>query len=536
MPRVRTTSGGREGELLARAKALRKDPTLLLPKLADDCPTGPFDRIRKDLESVQAAKQDANELEYLAGKGEDLARAYAGLLHYAEERPQLPALVARSATGELPYLPVAKASKEALIAVQYYDDPRRLLLGYLALARGGLFGGGGYHFYALENGILCTGKTADPPAEFVRASLERIPYRLAPPPSEGAGGGGRDAQSPLRVCQHLARGDAEEHLVIRWRSVNRTLKVCQKCAREDVHLLAALSENMVIPDPDGEFEVEATLPIEHKHKGDCPLSQLPPLSGALEKRYRGGKLSDAEVLKAHREDVDRVVNSQRRPLLVAGGQCYQEDLERFLQALGPTPAEKRALSKVLPTLDCPLISPEARAGKVVEMLWKEHAVELLQAAGASPEEARRREAEARSAPGRAAEVLNRFAQQRKEEATLAKLPTYEDLVPEAALADRLARLYRTAGAAEVERQIARESPPEGKTRGLAWAFLLALEKSSGQAWRFSDTEQEFGAALAEGAKRLLDAPSEEYHEALHALLLEAGIPAWGQRVEHGPSG
>lgn len=528
MPRIRYTSGGREGEVLSRAKQLRKDPSPLLPRLADDCPTGPFDRIRRDLEAVHEARQDLDDLERLTGRGEELARAYAGLLHWAEERPDMVTLVARYPTGDLPYFPVAKTSVEALIATQYHDDPRRLLLGYVRLAKGGLFGGGGFHFYALERGILCTGKEADPPEEFVRATLERAPYHLRPPSVPATGG--KEGADGLRVCQHLGRGEAEEHLVIRWRSVGRTLKVCERCAKDDAHLLASLSENMVIPDPDSEFEVEAVLPLRHEHPGSCPLGEIPPLSPATERRYRAGKLSDAEVLKAHSDEVGAAVGSVRAAVYVAGGRCYDGDVGALLQALDPTPVERRALGKVLPTLGSPLICPESRAGKVVEMLWKDHAVELLRAAGASPDEAQRRAAEARSAGGRASEVLNRFAQQRKEEATLAKLPTYGRLVPEAELADRVGRLFRTSGAAEVERMIARESPPEGKVRGIAWAFLAALGKEGSQAWRFSETEQEFGTSLAPAAKRLLEVSPEGYHEALNTLLLEAGIPAWGTRM------
>ncbi|MDE1837809.1 MAG: hypothetical protein KGJ23_14495 [Euryarchaeota archaeon] len=531
MPRIRYTSGGKEGELLSRAKALRKDPMVLLPRLSKDCPTGPFDRIRRDLEAVQEAKQDAEELKHLSGKGESLARAYAGLLYYAEERPSVVSQVARHPTGDIPFLPLSNGSKEAEIAVQYYDDPRRLLLGYVHMARGGLFGGGGFHFYALERGILCTGKEADPPPEFVRASLEHLPYRLSQVSSKEGGTAARgDGTQGTLVCQHLARGEAELHLIVRWTSVARTLKVCERCVKPDAHLLASLSESMAIPHPEGEFEVSARLPIEHVHEGRCPLGDLPTLPGALEKRYRAGRLSDAELLRSYNDEIERSEEGVRSTVLVAGGRCYEREVENFLGALAPTTVERRALAKVLPDLGRPLISPEARAGKVVELLWKDHALDLLEAAGASPEEARRREAEARSAPGRAAEVLNRFAQQQREEEAVAKLPTYRALVPEAELADRLARLLRTAGAAEVERRISRESPPEGKVRGMAWAFLLALGKETSQAWRFSDTEKEFGQALAPAARRLLDAPASGYHEALNALLLEAGIPTWGEQT------
>jgi hypothetical protein len=531
MPRIRYTSGGKEGEVLSRARALAKDPTLLLPRAPDGSLSPLFPRLLQDLKTVQGHAEEPDQLDRLTFRGEPLARAYAGLLHYAAKRPSLNHQVARFPTGDIPYLPVERVPKEELIAVQYFDDPRRLLLGYLHYARPSLFGGGGYHFYATKDSVVCTGRSADPPTSFVENALGEIPYRLTVLPGEEGWPDGT-----VLACSHLVRGDREPYLEVRWASARRTLRVCRRCAGEDRHLLASLSGSMVVPDPAGEFEVTVVYPLQHEHREACPAGEPPGLSRRSEKAYREGRLADQELLKEHLAEVEGSLRSHRGRLLIGGGRCFGEEVPLFVDALDPTPAERTALRRVLGRMEEPLLAPELSAGKVVEALWKDHARELLRAVGASPAEVDRFSAEGRSG-GRAAETLNRVARRRAEEATVAELPRYHELSAEAHLADDLARRYRRGGAADVEHRISVADPPEGKVRGLAWAFLVALGKEQGQAWRFSDTEKEFGGSLAPSAERLLKASPEEYHAALERLLTEAGVTRWGRRLpsEEGPS-
>ena len=523
MPRIRYTSGGKEGEVLARARALTKDPTLLLPRAPDGSVSPLFPRLVQDLKTVQGHAEDPDQLDRLTFRGEPLARAYAGLLHYAAKRPSLNHQVARLPTGDIPYLPVERVPKEELIAVQYFDDPRRLLLGYLHYARPSLFGGGGNHFYATEDAVVCTGRSADPPASFVDNALRAVPYRLTSVPGDPGTG------SILLACAHLVRGDREPYLEVRWASAHRTLRVCRRCAGEDRHLLASLFGSMVVPDPAGDFEVTVVYPLQHEHREACPAGELSALSRRSEKAYRDGRLADQELVKEHLAEVEGSLRSHRGRLLIGGGRCFGEEVPLFVDALDPTPAERTALRRVLGRREEPLLAPELSAGKVVEALWKDHARELLRAVGASPAEVDRFSAEGRSG-GRAAETLNRVARRRAEEATVAELPRYQELSAEAHLADDLARRYRRGGASDVEHRISVADPPEGKVRGLAWAFLVALGKEQAQAWRFSDTEKEFGGSLAPSAQRLLQAAPAEYHEALERLLIEAGVTRWGRRL------
>ncbi len=523
MPRIRYTSGGKEGEVLARARALAKDPTLLLPRAPDGSLSPLFPRLAQDLKTVQGHAEEPDQLDRLTFRGEPLARAYAGLLHYAAKRPSLNHQLARFPTGDIPYLPVERVPKEELIAVQYFDDPRRLLLGFLHYARPSLFGGGGYHFYATQEAVVCTGKSADPPASFVEDALRAIPYRLGTLPR------GDGSEGVVLACAHLVRGDREPYLEIRWASAHRTLRVCRRCAGEDRHLLGSLSGSMVVPDPAGDFEVDVVYPLKHEHREPCPAGEPSHLSRRSEKAYRDGRLADSELLKEHLTEVEGSFRAHRGRLLLGGGRCFGEEVPLFVDALDPTPAERTALRRVLGRREEPLLAPELSAGKVVEALWKDHARELLRAVGASPAEVERFSAEGRSG-GRAAETLNRVARRRAEEATVAELPRYLELSAEAHLADDLARRYRRGGASDVEHRISVADPPEGKVRGLAWAFLVALGKEQAQAWRFSETEREFGGSLAPAAERLLKSSPEGYHDALERLLTEAGVTRWGKRA------
>ncbi len=151
----------------------------LLPKRTPDCPPERFDRLRSELEEVREAADDADRLAKLARWGEPMARAYAGLLHFALE-PTTPVVVAFPvAGGEVSYAPLSRADREAEVAVQQSDDPARLLLGYVDWARKG------FHFFATRKTLWCTGKSSAP-AGRVRGRAAREP----PVPDDGRQGPG----------------------------------------------------------------------------------------------------------------------------------------------------------------------------------------------------------------------------------------------------------------------------------------------------------------------------------------------------------
>jgi hypothetical protein len=510
--RARRASGGREGELTRRAAALRGSVDPLLPKLGRGVDPGRFERLRTELEVVREAKDDLRRLDRMRRWGDPLPRAYAGLLHFYLE-PELPGLlVARYPSGEIPYAPLSKAPREAEIAVQTGDDPARLLIGYLDWARKG------FHFFATDSTLYCTGSDPTPPDEFKAHRLAELSYRLQ------AGDGGR------LDCPHLHAGAHVPALAVEWPAAHCVLRVCRRCAKGDRHLLGELSRDVAVPDPEAAFPVSASLNVDCRGGPDCPHQHLPPLSRTLRKRYHFGKLSDRELLDEFTAEARGALERARDPIFVAEGTCYGANRAAFIDSLDPTPEERTALERVLPEVRGLFEVDEAAASRALEKLWAEHADTIVQAIVPDPERAARLVREARAAPGRVSELLHRAARASRERETLEALPAYEALVPEAAFLDAIARAYRAQGARAAEKLLLERLPREGKQRGIAFGLLVALGRDSAHRWQFTDTEQQFGRALAPSVTAVLREPPEGYHGALERALGAAGVAEWGRRA------
>ncbi|MGI0053731.1 MAG: hypothetical protein ACREC5_02420 [Thermoplasmata archaeon] len=506
MVRIRRASGGREEGLLKGAEALRRSSHPLLPERARQCPPEPFDRLSERFEQVREAKDDLRRLDRMRRWGDPFARAYAGFLRFYLE-PDLPALLpARVGGSEVSYAPLARAPAEFQIAVQQHDDPRRLLLGYLALARKG------FYFYALRDRVLCCGRDPTPPAEFLRKQDDDLPYRFA-----------RGADAGTFLCPHLARNEAIPWVGVNWTRTERSFRVCQRCAKEDAQLLGALSSGFAQPRAEDAFEVACEQNVDCRGGPDCPHRSLPPVSRALRKRYLAGRISDRRLVEEYGREVEPYLARNSRRMLLAGGICFGSDAEAFVAALHPNRVERTALEQVLPSVAGRFSVEEPTASQALERLWHDHADEIVAAIEPDEEGARRLVQEARAAPGRVSELLRRAAQRVGERTVLGELPQFTSLSPEAQFVDAIGRSFRVGGASAAERRIEQTLPREGKERGIAWGLLLALGRNPPHAWQFSDSERRFGESLAESARQFLETPAPGYREALHTLLAQAGV-------------
>jgi hypothetical protein len=507
MVRVRRASGGREEGLLKRAEALRRSVDPLLPERTRDCPPEPFERLHDQLEEVRELRDDSGRLDRASRWGEPLPRAYAGFLRFYLESELPPLLPARVGGQEVSYAPLARTDPEYQIAVQHYDDPRRLLLAYLALARKG------FYFYALPNRLLCTGRDPSPPGEFLRKQDEDLPYRFE-----------RGSEPGLFLCAHLAHREPVPWVGVAWPSAGRTFRICSRCAKEDAQLLGAVASGFAQPRAEEAFETSAELNVDCRGGPECIHHQLPPISRGLRRAYVSGRRSDRELIQEYIREIEPVVERGAERLFVASGVCYGSNERAFLDGLHPSPVERSALEKVLPQVQGLFQLPEATASQALERLWRTHAEEIVRAIETDPEEAERLVREARAAPGRVSELLRRAAQRGEERETLNALPRYETLSPEAMFADAVARSFRVGGALAAERKVEQTLPRDGKVRGLAYGLLLGLGRSAPHAWQFSETERQFGESLANPAKALLEVPAAEYDSALATLLAAAGVP------------
>ncbi len=510
MARIRKGSGIREHDLTARAKALSTSVDPLLPRLRDGCPTERFDRRRAELEEVRAARDDPRRLEKLSRHGDPLARAYAGLLRFANEPTDLAVVSFDLPGGPVSYAPLARTDREAEVAVQQSDDPSRLLLGYIDWARKG------FHFFAGRRALWCTGRSDRPPEEFRSEKVADLPYRLLEVPAHHR-----------YDCPHLKDGEPRPFLEVGWVGAETTFRVCRRCAKDDRHLLGTLSDGTASPDPSAEFPVRAELNVRCTAGADCVHAELPPLARAHLRSYEYGRLSDAQLLDAYLADLRPRIEGSGRTTRVAGGVCHGDRVAAFVEALRPSAVERRALETVLADRAGYFEVDEPSASRALERLWPYHAEAIFRSIVSDPTEARRLVEEARAAPGRVTEILKRAQRQSEEREVLDSLPRYARLAREAAWVDRVAREFRTHREPGAERAILQSLPREGKERGLAYGLLLAVGRANAHGWQFSSTEKEFGLALAEHARDVLHAPSAAYHAALDRLLQAAGVADWG---------
>jgi hypothetical protein len=512
MPRPRRASGVREHDLVARAKVLRESVDPLLPRLTGDAPRERFDRLRADLEEVRAVRDDPKRLEKLSRWGDPLVRSYAGLLRYYLDPTTPTVLSFPLAGGEGSFASLARSTREAELAVQQSDDPTRLLVGYLDWSRKGL------HFFAGRKVLWCTGRSPRPPGEVVTERVEELPYRTVAEPN-----------TRRLVCPHLAAHEYRPYLEVGWPGADRTFRICRRCVKDDRHLLGALSEGSAVPDPESAFPVEVELNVECRGGAECVHARLPPLPRGLRRSYELGRLSDAALLDAYRNEIRPTIEGTRRTTLVAGGICYGESVPDFLEALHPTAVERRALAAALDPPPAYFEVDEPSASRALERLWPLRSEAIVGAITEDEGEARRALQEARDAPGRIGEILKRAQRRGEERELLEALPRYSRLSTEASWVDRVARVYRTQREAGAERTLVQTLPREGKERGLAYAFLLAMGRAPPHAWQFTDTEREFGTSLAGPARALLEAPAAGYHAAMENLLRAAGVADWGAR-------
>ena len=511
--RVRRASGGRESDLLRRATKLRDSVGGLLPERIGDGPWDRFDRLQSELEAVREVRDDEDALERLAKRGDPMARALAGLLRFYHD-PELPAMiVARYPSGEIPFAPFGRTTREANVAVQNADDPSRLMIGYLDLARKG------FYFFATEKALYCTGRNSSPPAAFLATQTAELPYRLAISPS-----------GDRYLCPHLQRGEHRPFLAVRWPAARREWRVCLTCAKSDRQLLASLTSRLTVPKPLKEFTVDAELNVECHGGSACVHAELPEMPRGPRKRYLFGRSSDREALDAYLAILAPRLEKTRTAVFVAAGVCYGADRGKFVDALAPTAEERTALERTLPSVDGLFEIDEPGASRALERLWPTHAEEIVGAIVPDEKEAERVVREARANPGRVSELLARAARKGAEAARKRELPTFQALAPEAAYVDAVARAFRSRGLGAAEKAVTERLPREGKERGLAVGLLSAMDRLAPHDWQFTDTERKFGESLVAPSKELLEGPSQGYFNALDRLMGLAGVVHWGEVV------
>lgn len=487
-----------EADLLARAKALREDPSLAEPICEGPCVLlSPVAAARRGIRRAYAARDDEAKLAGMARRGNHLARAYAATLLVALSDKVPYVAEVRLAGISAPYVTRGKAKPFFLAGLQNHHDRQLRLLGVMPWVKSRRI-----HVYSADRGLVCTGRRDAPPRDFVEEEMALLSLR-------GAG--------DRFTCGH----DGEDALVLRWRSAGVTIERCAKCF-EETPTLGLLLRHVATPDAVAAFDVGARLKPLRPVVGE-PVDAPADVDAATRAAYAAGQASDAQVLDAARVGRSAALRARPGLLLVAGDASYGADVGAFLAALAPSTAEERALRAALEGRAAPLVLDKASVARALGELWPDHAREMLLAAAGGDAHVVDRLLKDRATSEEAAELVRRAGREGTERSVLAALPGYGPLPPAAAAADAIARAYRTGGQ-EAAVRVALDRAA-GRTKGIALAFLTQLGAAKGQEWRFSPTDSDVAASVAPAIPKLLRGEAAGYHEALREASARAGETA-----------
>ncbi len=488
--------------LVQRAKSLADDYSPLLPECTESCPEGTFKKTERALSVVKRFAGDRKRLEKLASKGDLIARGYAGMLMIADAGEVPYVASTHTPFGDIIYAVRGKAPKEVLVGTQNYHDKRMLLLAYMPFALKK-----DLHFYATRERLYCSGRSAEPPDEYIREAVSRIPYRMKREGNE-------------RKCRHLAEGEAVPYLSIEWVSAGLNFMLCEHCASKDRNLFALLTEGIGAKDVMDDFIVKAEIDLEAvADPQNCPKIDKRYIK-KIKDRYVHGKISDRDFIIQSIESGRKGMGGGR--YLIIGRKCYGNDEKAFVDALNP--GRYRDIAEIFVNLrKGAVMLDNASLNKLMDQLWKDVGKSALEKAFENPALAEDIWKEYESSGRTPLELIEEGMKLVRADKKLKELPDYDRLGEAAEFCDAVARTYLVNGVKEAVKTVDSWPSKNEHIKAIAYAFLIAMHAEKGKEWQYTQTERELGNALGDISRRLLVSKGDEYHRALVELLKYAGI-------------
>jgi hypothetical protein len=257
---LRTAAGSLQEQFLERMARLVEDPTLALAR-SQGPPPRPLAKLGRQLEALKAGRTP------LAARFDAhvLGATYRAMKLAAWEAvPRM--LDAKIAGQRRFYVQRGQVVRACSLGVQNFDQPRVLLLAYASMAQRHKL-----HFFALPDGVVCTGKDATPPPEWF-ANVGGEGVALA---AEGEGAYG---------CGHKDR----DRVVMRFQG-GPSLSVCGPCGLRAEGVHRRLRERYIGPQQKRPVALEV-----QRAEGGAILQP----SREAQARYRAGIATEQDVIRS----------------------------------------------------------------------------------------------------------------------------------------------------------------------------------------------------------------------------------------------
>jgi hypothetical protein len=490
---VKATPKSLEKDLLANAKKLSQDPSLIIPKCSGtECRKCAFAKIEKKLAKVASYKDNEAKLLKLASKGDPLVRSYAGTISLAL-MGKIPFLSTMPLpVGDVSFAVRGKVDAKTAIGLQHFNDPDLRLLAYFDIARDK-----GLHIYSTEEGLYCSADGPHPPAEYVEEMLGALPYQM------------KDLS---------CRRQSAACLGLLWKSQQKTITICQGCARPD-NSLHTLTSRIAAEDPTDDFDPQFQYAAECMKPGcsPCLKDMTAQAAAASAQPYREGKSGDKAFIESSLSALVRMVE-EKGGIYVMAGKCYGGDAEAFFKDVKGSEQELGLIKGLVKAKGAGVLSDSDQAGRVISALWPVYSLEMLTLASS---EATAKAVAAEMTDAAPTVLLAEARRREAGAAILAGLPRLR-LGMVGQLADDLARSFKAEGKEAMLKLADKARVKDHRLKAVAFAFMEAVGEGTSHKWQYSKEEHDFGMHLAPLAKKMLEASGGTYAEALKDLVLQSG--------------
>ncbi|MBN1539464.1 MAG: hypothetical protein JW939_04910 [Candidatus Thermoplasmatota archaeon] len=521
---ARTASKGLEKELKRKAKRLSQEPSLALPRCTVSVPY--FSRIEKKLREVSRLKDNKKALEKASKKGDKLVRAYAATLLLLHEEKITYLAVFKSPFGDVGYAHRGETSKEKLVGIQNYDNPRIKMMAYLEeVKKKKLF------MFVTENEVLCTGANPKPPPEVIDA----LPKRLG----KGMKRSGDVIHPPGLGASTVQKGEPwkEPYLVVSWDPAGIVMaKNLTYTQQNQDNTFATCASYMATDKISKHFTVKVNVRPVCDHGKDCPCdppekeekkeSFLLRLGKVKEptsvELYLEGKVMDHRLIEKELEDYRKRLEDVGRTVYIISNKCYGSDHEAVMSSLSLTKDEKEALSSFFSHASGPIISSDPTANKIMEPFWKGVGEKVLNDLIGN-EKISKKVFQSFPTPRYQPMTIIQEATYRIEESKMRKkLPSPKDPPRMIEFAYECAIAYLVRGGEGASKVVERYGDDDIKVKAAKYAFVKGLNLTRSAGWSYTTHEVGYAQGLDEIVLELTRDDPEMFRRGLTRLWKATG--------------
>ena len=495
---------------------LVEDPEVFLPDIKGEVDQSFFskDLMAKTLKDVTAVSRKRHDIKWLRKRmtkkgGDGVSRALAGsLLAASEEDRSTVAVFKNPLFGVASYIRRGNGKQSHLAGIQNHNHPKLRLLVWDEHAKSGQW------FFSWDGGFVFTGKTPEPPSEWIDWSLDNASIDLS--------GDGDLRWSSGLDSGTVENGDLTEAGWLRLEFNDGTLVGLSRSALSstDEQFGQSVAMSMLPPRLSDIAKAEwVWRPAGWPEDRDLPAVGMERLEEVLSTWMRFA-LDDSSLARACRSSI---LNSIEDGFVVGTHWFPENSRDDFLKHLNGTDEERAAIDCVLESIehgihvrtDGNVLDLDEDVVRLEESschpnlvaLWPDYGHNILEDLyGIEGEEAEAvLEKQTKRKQGFGA-FLRELGVSRSVAMKLKRLPWDSDALPSPlSFADELVRQAVDRGIAST---VSKARKGQGLDMAMGWAWLTVHERTESDAWRFDEDSRDKGGDWVPALRALWDAASE----------------------------